>query len=94
MTEQPIGVVTHYFGGPSVAVVRVSEGELASGDRVRFLGHTTDFTETITSMEVNHQKVERARAGEEVAIQVIGRVRQHDRVLKVVEGGEASSPSA
>lgn len=85
MTEQPIGVVTHYFGGPSVAVVRVSEGELASGDRVRFLGHTTDFTETITSMEVNHQKVERARAGEEVAIQVIGRVRQHDRVLKVVE---------
>lgn len=88
MTEQPIGVVTHYFGGPSVAVVRVSEGELASGDRVRFLGHTTDFTETITSMEVNHQKVERARAGEEVAIQVIGRVRQHDRVLKVVEGGQ------
>jgi len=83
MPEQLIGTVVHYFKGPSVAVVRVTEGELAVGDQVRFHGHTTDFTEQITSMEVNHQKVERARPGEEVAIQVTDRTRQHDQVLKV-----------
>jgi len=53
------------------------------GDQVRFHGHTTDFTEQIASMEVNHQKVERARPGEEVAIQVTDRTRQHDQLLKV-----------
>jgi translation initiation factor IF-2 len=83
MPEQLIGTVVHYFKGPSVAVVRMTEGELAVGDRLRFHGHTTEFTEQVTSMEVNHQKVQRARAGEEVAIQIVDRARPHDQVFKV-----------
>lgn len=83
MSEQPIGTVVHYFKGPSVAVVRVTDGTLAVGDRVRFHGHTTDFTEQIGSMEVNHQKVPLANAGDEVAIQVTDRTREHDQVFKV-----------
>lgn len=83
MPEEAIGTVTHYFGGPSVAVVKLEGGELALGDTIRFLGHTTDFTEPVTSMEVNHQKIERAKVGDEVAIQVTARVRRHDKVLKV-----------
>jgi putative protease len=83
MPEQLVGTVLHYFRGPSVAVVRVTEGELAVGDRIRFHGHTTEFTEQLTSMEVDHRKVERATAGQEVAIQVTDRAREHDQVLKV-----------
>jgi len=83
MPEELVGTVIHYFKGPSVAVVRVTEGALAVGDRVRFHGHTTDFTEQIGSMEVNHQKVEQARPGDEVAIQVADRTRPHDQVFKV-----------
>lgn len=83
MPEQEIATVTHYFGGPSVAVVKMEAGELAVGDQIRFLGHTTDFTEPVTSMEVDHQKIERAKAGDEVAIHVTARVRRHDKVLKV-----------
>ncbi len=82
MPEQEIGAVVHYFNGPSVAVVKLT-GEIAVGDTVRFVGHTTDFTENVTSMEVNHQKLERAQPGDEVAIQVVGRARPHDKVLKV-----------
>jgi translation elongation factor EF-1alpha len=85
MPEQLVGTVSHYFKGPSVAIVRLTAGPLAVGDRIRFHGHTTDFTEQITSMEVNHQKVERASAGEEVAIQVTDRAREHDQVLRVTE---------
>lgn len=84
MAEQLVGTVTHFFKGPSVAVVKVVEGHIAVGDNVRFLGHTSDFNERITSMEVDHQKVERANAGDEVAIQVIARVRPHDKVFRVV----------
>ena len=35
MPEQLVGTVVHYFKGPSVAVVRVTEGALAVGDRIR-----------------------------------------------------------
>ena len=83
MPEQEIGTVIHYFAGPGAAVVRLT-GEITVGDKLRFLGHTTDFTETVSSMEVDHKKVERATAGEEVAIQVLAPTRPHDRVLKVV----------
>lgn len=83
MPEQEIGTVVHFFKGPSVAVVKLTTGELAVGDTVRFLGHTSDFTETVTSMEVEHQKVQRATAGDEVAIQVVSRARPHDKVLRV-----------
>jgi putative protease len=83
MAEQLVGTVTHYFKGPSVAVVQISDGEIALGDTVRFHGHTSDFTERITSMEVDHKKTDRATAGHEVAIQVVSRVRQHDQVFRV-----------
>ena len=82
MPEQLVGSVIHYFKGPSVAVVRVTAA-LAVGDRVRFHGHTTDFTEQVSSMEVDHQKVAQANAGDEVAIQVTDRTRPHDQVFKV-----------
>ena len=84
MPEQLIGTVVHYFKGPNVAVVRVTDGTLAVGERIHFHGHTTDFTEPVTSMEVNHQKVLAAKTGDEVAIQVTDRTRPHDQVFKVV----------
>jgi len=83
MPEQLVGTVVHYFKGQSVAVVRVAEGTLAVGDHLRFHGHTNDFTAQIASMEVNHQKVPLAKVGDEVAIQVTDRTRQHDQVFKV-----------
>lgn len=83
MTEQEIGTVTHYFDRPQVAIVRVTAGEITLGDTLHFTGHTTEFTEQVTSMEVEHRKVDRAGAGEEVAIQVIGRARVHDKVSRV-----------
>jgi translation initiation factor IF-2 len=83
MPEQLVGTVTHFFKGPSVAIVRLSEGEVAVGDELRFHGHTSDFTEKVTSMEVDHVKVQRATVGQEVAIQVVQRARPGDQVLKV-----------
>ena len=84
MAEDLIGSVTHFFKGPSVAVVKMTEGEVAVGDEIHFVGHTTDFTERVTSMEVDHKKVERAGVGDEIAIQVVDRARPHDQVYKVL----------
>ncbi len=83
MTEQLIGTVTHYFKGPGVAVVKMTDGDVALGEEVHFLGHTTDFTERVSSMEVDHHKVELAGAGDDIAIQVVARARPHDQVFKI-----------
>ncbi|MCH9015237.1 MAG: hypothetical protein IH877_06070 [Gemmatimonadetes bacterium] len=83
--EQQVGTVIHYFKRPRVAVVRVTEGALAVGDEIHFHGATTDFSEQIKSMEVEHEKVQAAKTGDEVAIEVIERTRVHDRVFKVVD---------
>ena len=83
MAEQLVGSVTHFFKGPSVAVVKVTEGHIAIGDEIHFVGHTTDFSERVTSMEVEHKKVERAETGDEIAIQVVDRARVHDQVYRV-----------
>jgi len=82
MPEQEIGSVTHYFGGPGVAVVQLTAGELAVGDKIKIVGHTSNFDETVTSLQVDHKPVERAAAGQEVAIKVAARARKHDKIIK------------
>ncbi len=83
MTEQLIGTVTHYFKDPGVAVVKMTDGDVALGEEIHFLGHTTDFTEHVSSMEVDHHKVELAGVGEDIAIQVVARAQPHDQVFKI-----------
>jgi len=82
MPEVEIGTVVHYFDRPQVAVVRIAAGDIAVGDTLHFHGHTTDFSETVGTMEVDHRPVERAGAGAEVVIKVVGRARVHDKVFK------------
>lgn len=83
--ETLIGKVTHYYKRISVAVVDLS-AELKVGDTILFLGHTTDFTQEVASMEIEHQKVLSAGPGGEIAVKVDGEVRQGDLVYKL-QGG-------
>ncbi len=85
MTEQPIGKITHYFAHIGVAAATLT-GELAVGDRVRVKGHTTDLTETVESLEIEHQKVERAGPGADIAFKVSEKVRAGDQVFRVTAG--------
>ncbi len=49
------------------------------------VGATTDFTEEVDSMEVDNQPVDEAKPGDLIGIQVKERVRENDRVLRVVD---------
>ena len=80
--ETLIGKVTHYYNRISVAVVDLS-AELKVGDTILLLGHTTDFTQEVTSLEIEHQKVRSAGPRGKVAVKVDGEVRQGDLVYKV-----------
>jgi putative protease len=80
--EKLIGTVVHYYGGIGVAGVVLS-GKLKVGDTIHVKGHTTDFTSTVESMEVDHTMVKKAKKGDDVGIKVSDRAREHDEVYRV-----------
>ncbi len=80
VSEQLVGTVTHYFGKPHVAIVEITDGELHVGDTIRVVGRTSDFTQKIASMELEHVSVDSAKVGDSVGIEVGERAREHDSV--------------
>jgi len=85
MPEEQVGLIVKFFAKPGVAAVEVTNGSIKKGDLLKYSGHTTDFTEPVASMEVDNQAVEEAVAGQMVGIKVKERVREGDKVYKVVE---------
>jgi translation elongation factor EF-Tu-like GTPase len=77
-----VGTVVHYFRRIRVAGVLVS-AQLAVGDRILVIGHTTALEQIVTSMELDHEPIEVAEASQEVGIRVIDRVRRGDEVYKL-----------
>ncbi len=82
MPEEKIGVVTHYFGHIRVAAITL-EAPLKVGDTIHFKGHTSDFTQRVDSMQLEHASIETGSKGQEIALSVIEHARQHDEVFKV-----------
>jgi hypothetical protein len=82
--EVEIGKVTHYYNHLNVAVLRLTDS-IKLGDKIHILGHVTDLTERVSSMQVNHHVVLWVKSGEDVAVTVNEPVREHDIVYRVVE---------
>ncbi len=80
MEEKEIGIVVRYFGKIGVAAIRITDGELKVGDRIRIKGHSTDLEEEVESMQVEHESVEKVGPGTDVGIKVKERVREHDTI--------------
>ena len=83
MAEEKVGEVVKFFAKPCVAAIKITVGEVKIGDAIRIIGHTTDITNILESMEIDNQKVEKAVAGDFIGIKVSDRVRQGDEVFKV-----------
>ena len=84
MTEQEIGHVTHYWDQIHVAGIHVDHGELKVGDRIHVIGHTSDFEQTVGSMQLEHSAISEAHEGEDIGLRVAERAREHDRVFKIL----------
>jgi putative protease len=83
MEEIVIGKVERFFSKIGVAAIHITSGELKVGDTIKFKGHSTDFEQTVDSMQVEHGNVEKAEAGKDVGIKVKEKVRDHDTVYLV-----------
>ena len=83
--EELVGVVEKFFAQPGVAAVKVTRGTIKKGDTLRYIGHTTNFIDQVASMQVDNQPVEEAKAGDFIGVKVKERVRESDKVYKVIE---------
>ena len=78
-----IGVVTHYFGHVSVAIVKLESGTLRVGDMIHIQGHTTDFKQKVESLQVDHLPATEVGPKDDFGLKVIDHAREHDVVFKI-----------
>ncbi len=84
MGEEKIGFVSNYFSKISVAAVEITNGTVAVGDTLHFLGYTTDCQSRVSSMQIEHKSVTEVKKGDSVGIKVSEKVRENDEVYKIV----------
>jgi putative protease len=80
--EKEIGKISHFFPKINVAVIELSD-ELSVGDKIIIKGSTTNFEQIIDSMQIEHENVNRANAGQSVGLKVKDRVRENDIVCTI-----------
>jgi len=83
MQEKEIGHITHYYGNINVGIIELSDS-LKIGDNIHVKGHTTDFTQSVDSMQIEHQSIAEAKAGEMVGIKINQKAHPHDKVYKII----------
>jgi putative protease len=78
-----VGKISHYFDKIGVAVVDLTD-TLEVGDEISIEGAATNFRQTVDSMEVEHQKIDKAKKGDAIGMKVADKVRNNDKVFKIV----------
>jgi hypothetical protein len=82
-SEERIGVVTHYYSHLLVATVRLESATLRVGDVIHIRGHTTDFSQRVESLEVDHAPVTEVGPNDDFGLKVVEHAREHDVVYKL-----------
>jgi len=83
MQEKEIGKITHYYSHLSVGIIELTDA-LKLGENIHIKGHSSDFTQGIDSMQVEHANVPEAKTGDVIGIKLLQKVHPHDKVYKVI----------
>jgi hypothetical protein len=76
---QPIGKITHYFDKLRVGIIKL-RAPLETGKYIAVRGHGKDFVQKVSSMQLNHKNITKAKKGWEIGIKVDGVVKEGDQV--------------
>lgn len=83
MSEKFIGKITHYFNHLGVAVIKLEAESLEVGQTIHVLGHKSDFSQVVTSLEVDKEAVVGLAQGDEGALKLERPVAEGDKVYLV-----------
>lgn len=83
MQEKEIGKITHYYGHISVGIIALSD-TLKLGETIHIKGRSSDFTQGVDSMQIEHANVSEAKSADVIGIKFVQKVHPHDKVYKVI----------
>jgi len=82
--KKEIGKITHFYPKISVAVIELSD-VLKVGDKISIEGHDRVFEQVVDSMQIEHNKIEEAKAGDAIGLKTAQPCKENDKVFKVME---------
>jgi putative protease len=82
--EKEIGKVDDYYSKIGVITLEL-KGALSVGDKIRVKGYSTDFTQVVDSMQIEHEPVSSAKAGDMIGVKVNEPAKKGNMVLKVTD---------
>ncbi|MEK7375703.1 MAG: hypothetical protein AABZ57_00850 [Candidatus Margulisiibacteriota bacterium] len=77
--EKAAGKADHYYDHIKVLTMTL-KAPLKIGDLIHIKGHTTDFIQSVGSIQIEHKDVKKAKKGDGVGIKVSQFVRDNDIV--------------
>ncbi len=80
--DKEIGKVTHFYDKIGVMVVKLTD-KVSVGDTIKVKRGDEELEETIESMQVEHENIEKAKKGDEIAIKISGKTKEGAVVYKV-----------
>lgn len=69
MADTKVGEITHYYDRIGVAVVKVL-APIKVGDRIKIVSGDQEFEQDLTSMQIEHENVEKAKKGDDVGLKL------------------------
>lgn len=81
--EKSIGEVTHFFSNIKVVVIKVTGGRISVGDKIRIKGRTSDFVQTVKSLQIESVDVRSAKKGQLAGLKVPQKAKPGDQIFKV-----------
>ena len=81
--EKRLGKADDFFAKVNVIALKL-EDEIQVGDTIHIKGNTTDFTENVSSLQIEHKPVDKAKPGDSIGIKVNGYAKRGDIVYKVI----------
>lgn len=78
-----IGEVTHYFSKIGVVVIKIRQGPLRVGDKIKIEGRGQSFVQAVQSLQIESVDVASAKKGDLVGMKVTQAVKEGDKVFKI-----------
>lgn len=82
MADVKVGKITHYYDKIGVAVIEVS-ASIKVGDTIKISGHDKEFTQTISSMQIEHEQIDQAKKGQVIGLKIDQPVKENDEVYLI-----------
>jgi len=82
MEGKQIGTVINYFEHVGVAAINLT-ASLKIGDTIRIVGGDKDFTDVVSSIQIDGENIEKAKKGDGIGIKISDKARKGYKVYKV-----------